>query len=230
MACGEPQPPLQERRSTSTKGKRAKGKGTGKKGEGKPVVEYGENLPEHLQHIVGAFSPGGASSGSGATPAVDLRQSHRPATEPAPKAATRERPRSRDDPLRSEGGKGSATPKAVAGRRAGRITVHPSTARLAEARVARGVAESEADLGSNYRQRSAAAQEAVAQACARGTVATASAARVYQADGIDEACSPCDECPSAIISASIRSFSYSKVSSQSEGTEKSPGPSGIESI
>ena len=30
------------------KDKRAKGKGTGKKGEGKPVVEYGENHPEHL--------------------------------------------------------------------------------------------------------------------------------------------------------------------------------------
>jgi len=32
------------------KNKRAKGKGTGKKGEGKPLIEYGE--PEHLQHIV----------------------------------------------------------------------------------------------------------------------------------------------------------------------------------
>ena len=31
------------------------------------------------------------------------------------------------------------------------------------------------------------------QARARGTVATAIAARVYQADGIDEACSSCDE-------------------------------------
>ena len=48
-------------------------------------------------------------------------------------------------------------------------------------------------IGSNYRRRSAAAQEAVAQARARGTVATAIAARVYQADGIDEACSSCDE-------------------------------------
>ena len=169
------------------KDRRAKGKGTGKKGEGKPVVEYGENLPEHLQHIVDAFGPGGASSGSGATPTVDLRPSDHPSTE----AETRERSRSRDDPLRSEG-KGSATPKAVAGR-ARRITVHPSTTRLAEARVARGAIGSEAALGSNYRQRSAAAQEAVAQARARGTVATSIAARVYQADGIDEACSSCDE-------------------------------------
>ena len=165
----------------------AKGKGTGKKGEGKPVVEYGENLPEHLQHIVDAFGPGGASSGSGATPKVDLRPSDHPSTE----AETRERSRSRDDPPRSEG-KGSATPKAVAGH-ARRITVYPSTTRLAEARVARGAIGSEAALGSNYRQRSAAAQEAVAQARARGTVATAIAARVYQADGIDEACSSCDE-------------------------------------
>jgi hypothetical protein len=56
---------------------------------------------------VDAFGPGGASSGSGATPAVDLRPSDHPSTE----AATRERSRSRDDPPRSEG-KGSATPTA----------------------------------------------------------------------------------------------------------------------
>ena len=91
-----------------------------------------------------AFGPGGASSGSGATPTVDLRPSDHPSTETAPEAATRERSRSRDDPPRSEG-KGSATPKAVAGR-ARRITVHPSTTRLADARVARGATGSEAAL------------------------------------------------------------------------------------
>ena len=77
-------------------------------------------------------------------------------------------------------------------RRRRRITVDSRITKLAEARVRRGAAP-ETALGSNFRQRVAAAKEAVYRARARGSVAQSIAQRVFRADGLDEACSSCDE-------------------------------------
>ena len=205
----EPEKPEEE-----GKGKKGKGKGRGfrirseeafqkrrLKSLNKRVCGYqarGEELPEHLQQLLASFGPGGVSSGSRDRPHVEtkpayvprfvLKEAPRPEAEatsdiPEPDPAVEDQRRVRVGQL--------TTPK------------KPEEKKESEAEPAGGVrlrSRSSARLHresgrqlSNYRRRLSAAQEAVAKAKARGSVRASIRQGVYKKEGLEEACSSCDD-------------------------------------
>ena len=205
----EPEKPEEE-----GKGKKGKGKGRGfrirseeafqkrkLKSLNKRASEYqarGEELPERLQQLLASFGPGGVSSGSRDRPRVEtkpayvprfvLKEAPRPEAEatsdiPEPDPAVEDQRRVRVGQL--------TTPK------------KPEEKKESEAEPAGGVrlrSRSSARLHresgrqlSNYRRRLSAAQEAVAKAKARGSVRASIRQGVYKKEGLEEACSSCDD-------------------------------------
>ena len=199
----EPEKPEEE-----GKGKKGKGKGRGfrvrseeafqrrkLKGLNKLVSDYeerGEELPERVQQLLATFGPGGVSSGSRDRPSVAtkpayvprfvLKEAPRPEAEatsdiPEPDPAVEDQRRVRVGQL--------TTPKQSEDKPVGGI-------RLRSRSGTRLHRESGRQL-SNYRRRLSEAREAVAKAKARGSVRASIRQGVYKKEGLEEACSSCDD-------------------------------------
>ena len=190
------------------KGKKGKGKGRGfrvrseeafqrrkLKGLNKLVSDYeerGEELPERVQQLLATFGPGGVSSGSRDRPSVGtkpayvprfvLKEAPKPEAEatsdiPEPDPAVEDQRRVRVGQL--------TTPKKSEDKPVGGI-------RLRSRSGTRLHRESGRQL-SNYRRRLSEAREAVAKAKARGSVRASIRQGVYKKEGLEEACSSCDD-------------------------------------
>ena len=190
------------------KGKKGKGKGRGfrvrseeafqrrkLKGLNKLVSDYeerGEELPERVQQLLATFGPGGVSSGSRDRPSVAtkpayvprfvLKEAPKPEAEatsdiPEPDPAVEDQRRVRVGQL--------TTPKKSEDKPVGGI-------RLRSRSGTRLHRESGRQL-SNYRRRLSEAREAVAKAKARGSVRASIRQGVYKKEGLEEACSSCDD-------------------------------------
>ena len=199
----EPEKPEEE-----GKGKKGKGKGRGfrvrseeafqrrkLKGLNKLVSDYeerGEELPERVQQLLATFGPGGVSSGSRDRPSVAakpayvprfvLKEAPRPEAEatsdiPEPDPAVEDQRRVRVGQL--------TTPKKSEDKPVGGI-------RLRSRSGTRLHRESGRQL-SNCRRRLSEAREAVAKAKARGSVRASIRQGVYRKEGLEEACSSCDD-------------------------------------
>ena len=205
----EPEKPEEE-----GKGKKGKGKGRGfrvrseeafqkrkLKSLNKRASEYqarGEELPKRLQQLLASFGPGGVSSGSRDRPRVEtkpayvprfvLKEAPRPEAEatsdiPEPDPAVEDQRRVRVGQL--------TTPKKPEEKKESEVKPAEGV-RLRSRSSARLHRESGRQL-SNYRRRLSAAQEAVAKAKARGSVRASIRQGVYKKEGLEEACSSCDD-------------------------------------
>ena len=172
------------------------------KGLNKQAEKYkarGEELPEQLQELLASFGPGGVSSGSRDRPSGEAKPAY------TPKIVLKEAPRPEPD-------RTSDVPEpdpAVEDQRkirVGQLTTPRKPEEEPEEKPASGARlrsrssvrhhrlhrETGRPL-SNYRRRLAAAQEAVAKAKARGSVRASIVQGVYRKEGLDEACSSCDD-------------------------------------
>ena len=156
-------------------------------------------MPEHLQELLASFGPGGVSSGSRDRPSGESKPAY------TPKIVLKEAPRPEAD-------RTSDVPEpdpAVEDQRkirVGQLTTPRKPEEEPEEKPASGARlrsrpsvrhhrlhrETGRPL-SNYRRRLAAAQEAVAKAKARGSVRASIVQGVYRKEGLDEACSSCDD-------------------------------------
>ena len=207
--------PEEEPEEEGVKGKKGRGKGRNwrfrseegyqkrkLKGLNKQAEKYkarGEELPEHLQELLASFGPGGVSSGSRDRPSGESKPAY------TPKIVLKEAPRPEPD-------RTSDVPEpdpAVEDQRkirVGQLTTPRKPEEEPEEKPASGARlrsrssvrhhrlhrETGRPL-SNYRRRLAAAQEAVAKAKARGSVRASIVQGVYRKEGLDEACSSCDD-------------------------------------
>ena len=167
----------------------------------KRASEYqarGEELPERLQQLLASFGPGGVSSGSRDRPRVETKPAY------VPKFVLKEAPRPEAEATSDipEPDPAVEDQRRV---RVGQLTTprKPEEKKESEAKPAEGVrlrSRSSARLHresgrqlSNYRRRLSAAQEAVAKAKARGSVRASIRQGVYKKEGLEEACSSCDD-------------------------------------
>ena len=191
----EPEKPEEE-----GKGKKGKGKGRGFRIRSEEAFheERGEELPERVQQLLASFGPGGVSSGSRDRPRVETKPAYVPrfvlkegagpeaeATSdiPEPDPAVEDQRRVRVGQL--------TTPKKPEEKKESEVKPAEGV-RLRSRSSARLHRESGRQL-SNYRRRLSAAQEAVAKAKARGSVRASIRQGVYKKEGLEEACSSCDD-------------------------------------